>query len=51
MEMFLLRNAHEIDAPVDEQERVFLRVADGTMSREEFGNWLRSKVVMRRRES
>lgn len=37
MEMFLLRNGHEIVASVDDQERVFLGVADNsTISREAF---------------
>jgi death-on-curing protein len=49
MELFLLRNGHEIDAHVDEQEQVFLLVAAGTMTREEFTGWLRSKVVRRRK--
>ena len=49
MEMFLLRNGHEIDAPVDEQESVFLRVAASEMTRDEFTEWVRSRIVRRRR--
>ncbi len=48
-EMFLMRNGYEIEADVDEQEDVFLRVAAGRMSREEFTAWLKSKVVRRAR--
>ena len=48
MEMFLLRNGHEIDAPVDEQESVFLAVAASAMGREAFTEWVRSRVVPRR---
>ncbi|CAN5623747.1 type II toxin-antitoxin system death-on-curing family toxin [soil metagenome] len=36
MEMFLLRNGCEVEASVDDQERVFLEVAAGTMDREAF---------------
>lgn len=49
MEMFLLRNRHELDAPVDEQESVFLRVATSEMTRAEFTEWVRSRIVRRRR--
>ena len=40
MELFLLLNGHEIVAPVDEQERVILRVAAGEMSRTAFTEWV-----------
>jgi len=40
MELFLLLNGHEIEAPVDEQETVILGVASGDLDREEFLNWL-----------
>ena len=49
MEMFLLRNGHEIDAPVDEQEQVFLAVAGSTMNREELTDWVCAHVIRRRR--
>ena len=48
MEMFLVRNGHEIEAPVDEQERVFLAVAAGTMSRDEFAGWVKERMVSRK---
>ena len=47
METFLMRNGHKIDAPVDEQERVFLGVAAGTIARDEFTDWVRRRVVRR----
>lgn len=41
METFLVLNDYEIDAPVDEQERIILQVASGKMKREAFTDWLR----------
>ncbi len=48
METFLLLNGYEIDADVDEQERVILQVAAGEMDREAFTEWLRRHIVPRR---
>ncbi len=48
MEIFLVLNGHEIDASIDEQERVILAVAEGVMKREEFTNWVRSHLIKRR---
>ncbi|TMA59265.1 MAG: type II toxin-antitoxin system death-on-curing family toxin [Deltaproteobacteria bacterium] len=45
MEVFLVLNGFEIQAAVDEQERVMLQVAAGEMTREEFTDWLRAHVV------
>ena len=44
LEVFLVLNGYEIDATVDEQERVVLAVAAGTMSREAFTLWLSAHV-------
>ena len=44
MEIFLVLNGQEIDADVDEQERVVLAVAAGDMSREQFTDWLREHL-------
>ena len=44
MEVFLMVNGLEIQASVDEQERVILQVAAGEMNREEFTEWLRRHV-------
>lgn len=42
----------ELDAPVDEQERLVLGVADGSVSREELTEWVRAHLVpLRRRPS
>ena len=45
MEVFLLLNGYEIDASVDEQERLMLDVASGTVDREQLADWLRRNVV------
>ena len=47
METFLVLNGHEIAASVDEQERVILGVAAGTISREDFTVWVRSHLIGR----
>ena len=48
METFLVLNGHEVNAPVDEQERVILQLAVGELSRDEFLEWVRSRAVPRR---
>jgi death-on-curing protein len=45
METFLVLNGFEIDAPVDEQETVFLQLAAGQMTRDEFTDWVRRHVA------
>src|SRR5262249_50591275 len=47
MEVFLMMNGREIEASVDEQERVILQVAAGEMKREQFTEWLRGHVTAR----
>ncbi len=47
METFLVLNGYEIEAPVDEQERVILQVASGEIDREAFAKWLRAHIVPR----
>lgn len=44
METLLVLNGHEVDAPVDEQERVFLDLAAGTLSRADFVAWVARRV-------
>lgn len=44
MEIFLVLNGHEINAPVDEQEQIILRVASGESGRDEFTKWLRAHI-------
>lgn len=45
METFLVLNGYEIDAAVDEQEKIILLVASGTTKREEFTTWLQNHVA------
>ena len=45
MEVFLVLNGYEINAPVDEQEQIIFGVASGGMSRAEFGERLKRKAV------
>jgi death-on-curing protein len=47
MEVFLILNGYEIDAPVDEQEQVILQFAAGELERKAFIEWLRAHVVVR----
>ena len=47
METFLVLNGHELDAPVEEQERVMLAVAASRLSRDTFVDWIRSHVAPR----
>lgn len=44
MEVFLVLNGMEIDADIDEQERVMLALAAGEMAREALVDWLGAKV-------
>jgi len=45
METFLSLNGHEINASVDEQQTILLRVAASEMQREPFLEWLRAHIV------
>jgi death-on-curing protein len=45
METFLVLNGYEIDAPVDNQEQIILRVAAGELEREEFTGWIRGHMI------
>jgi len=45
MEVVLILNGFEVNASVDEQERVILSVASGELDREGFVRWLRTNVV------
>jgi death on curing protein len=45
MEVFLMLNGFEIDAGVDEQEDLFLRLAAGEVSRDELVEWVRSTMA------
>ena len=45
METFLVLNGFEINASVDEQEEIIIKVASGNMSRNELADWLHGHVV------
>jgi death on curing protein len=45
MRLFLLRNDYRIDASVDEQEEMILRLAAGELSRQEWTAWLEAHIV------
>jgi death-on-curing protein len=44
LEVFLVLNGHQLNAGVDEQEAVFLRLASGNLSRDDFTDWVRQHV-------
>lgn len=44
LEVTLLLNGRELSATVDEQEEIFLALAGGALSREEFVTWVRSRA-------
>ena len=44
MEVFLVMNQYEIIADVNEQEDLILKVASGTVNREEFTQWIREHL-------
>jgi death on curing protein len=45
VETFFLLNGHEVKASVDDQERIVLALAAGSLSREEFTDWVRKHLV------
>ena len=47
MEVFLLLNGHEIDASVDDQEKIIIDVASGKVSRIELSEWISKNMVAR----
>jgi death-on-curing protein len=47
MDVFLVLNGYEIKAPVDEQEKLILTVATGSMSKEDLAEWLAGRIVER----
>lgn len=46
METFLILNGYEIDASIDEQEVVFLRLAGAQLTREEFTAWIQAHLKL-----
>ena len=47
METFLVLNGWELDAGVDEQEKMILALAAGKLSRERFTEWVQSRMTRR----
>jgi len=45
MEQFLVTNGFELAAGVDEQESIILRLAASDLSRDDFTEWLRGRIV------
>jgi death-on-curing protein len=45
LEVFLLLNGHEIDASVDDQEKIIIEIASGKVSRIEFSEWISKHMV------
>ncbi len=45
MEAMLVANGYELDAEIDEQERVFLELADGQLKRDTFTEWVSQHMV------
>ena len=45
MEIFLVLNGYELDAAIDEQERIILRVASSEIKREELTEWIRKHIT------
>jgi len=45
MEIFLVLNGYEIDAGVDEQEKIMIDLAADNISRTEFTEWLGDRMV------
>jgi death-on-curing protein len=45
LEVFLVLNGQQLDASVDDAERVILGVAAGTIGRDEFAHWLQEHLA------
>ncbi len=45
MEVFLILNGYQVDAAVDEQEKLILRVASGEADRQELAAWLNTRAT------
>ena len=45
LEAFLVLNGHQLDATVDDAERVILGVAAGSIGRDEFARWIGARAV------
>lgn len=47
METFLMLNGYELRAPTDEQERIMLDLAAGTITRDTFLEWVKQHTIPR----
>ena len=45
METFLVLNGFELNAPIDQQEKLFLGLAAGTVSRDELVKWIKAHLT------
>jgi death-on-curing protein len=45
METFLILNGFEIEASIDEQEKIIIDLASGKLNREEFTSWLNNNII------
>ena len=45
METFLILNGFEIEASIDEQEKIILELADGRLDREKLTSWLNGHII------
>jgi len=45
METILILNGFEIEASIDEQEKIILELADGSLDREELTAWLNRHII------
>ena len=45
METFLILNGYEVDARIDEQERIILSIAAGKLTQDTFCNWLKEHTT------
>lgn len=45
MEVFLVLNGYELQAPVDDQEHLMLAVASGALDRQQLASWLNQHVA------
>jgi death-on-curing protein len=48
METFLVLNGWDVQASIDEQERLMLSLASGEMTRDQLATWLRDHMHARR---
>lgn len=49
VEVFLVLNGHQLDAGIDDAERMILGVAAGVIDREAFAKWIREHLIPFRR--